>query len=1098
MEFRLLGRLEVRDDGQELALGGGKQRALLAVLLLHEREAVSTDGLIDALWGERPPASALNSVHVYVSQLRRVLGEGRLVTRGRGYALELRPGELDLERFEDLLARGRRLLAAGDVRAAAETLREALDLWRGAPLADFAYDPFAQTEIARLEELRLAALEERIEADLQLGRHNELVPELEALVRGHPLRERLRGQLMLALYRAGRQADALEAYQQARSTLVEELGLEPGPNLQELERAILRQDAELAPSEPGGAVRLARRRGGLSLALGGALLLTAALAAYFLLRGGESVVSVAPDSVALVDSSSNRVAAAIPIAARPTAIAIGNGGAWIANGDNSVSRIDPETKNVRQTIQVGGGPAGVAVMRDDVWVANGLDGTVSRIDPEANQVVQTIDVGNGPSGIAGGENAVWVTNSADGTVSRIDPDAGRVTKTWPTAIGAASVAVGFDRLWVVSPPSGSVAALDPRSGQVLRRIGVGDDPDSVAAGAGAVWVTNRADGTVSKIDPRTGAVTDTIQVGRAPTGIAAGADRVWVANSGEGTLSRIDPADDAVVDTVRLGNPPAGVALSRRAVYVIVRSTGREHRGGTVRAFSAFGPDSIDPALATDPSNWAALILTNDGLVGFRRVGGVQGTQLVPDLALSLPTSSDAGKTYTFELRPGIRYSDGRLVRPNDFRRAIERAEASAGGSGYYGGIVGANSCGKGKPCDLPRGIVTEAGARTITFHLTGPDADFLFKLALPFAFAVPPGTPKHDVGADPVPATGPYRIAEFDSKRASLRLVRNTVFHEWSADAQPAGYPDAISWSWQPGNASAGVRRVERGSGDVALTLAPQLSKGELDRLATRYPAQLHVSTQAHTAYFFLNTRLPPFDNPQARRAVNDAFDREAFARLVGRSVAPTCQILAPNMPAYQRTCPYLSGGFAGLDSARRLVRASGTLGARVTVWTGSPLAAQGRYMVSVLNSLGYRARLKVVSLTRDPFAYFGKIMDSRTRAQTGYFGWAAEFPSAVDMIRPVFSCAGFVPADPQKTLDPSQFCDPSIDAQMKRAASLQAQDPPAANVLWQRIEREILAEAPMVPTSNRRNVDFVSKRVGNYQYHPQWGVLLDQLWVK
>jgi DNA-binding SARP family transcriptional activator len=294
MEFRVLGPLEVQDGVGELALGRGKQRALLAVLLVHAGEVVPADRLIDALWGESPPASALNSVHIYVSQLRRVLGHGRLVTRRGGYALELVPGELDAERFERLLADARGRLRDGDPERAAATLREALALWRGPPMADFTYEPFAQPEIARLEELRLEALEERVEADLRLGRHRELVSELQAAVRAHPLRERLRGQLMLALYRSGRQTEALDTYHQARRMLGEQLGLAPGPTLQELERAVLRQDPRLAAAEPVPSMRLARPRGSLYLLLGGAVLLAAAAAAFLLLRGDAGVVSVAP------------------------------------------------------------------------------------------------------------------------------------------------------------------------------------------------------------------------------------------------------------------------------------------------------------------------------------------------------------------------------------------------------------------------------------------------------------------------------------------------------------------------------------------------------------------------------------------------------------------------------------------------------------------------------------------------------------------------------------------------------------------------------------------------------------------------------------
>ena len=250
MEFLVLGPLQVVDDGRVVAVRAGRQTRLMSCLLLSAGEVVSRDRLIDALWGERPPASAGNALQVLVHRLRGLLGEERIATVGTGYRLELRSGELDLDRFERLVVRGRTELAAGDAEASASTLREALALWRGPALADVAYEPFAQAEIARLEELRLVALEERIEADLALARHEELVPELEALVSVNASRERLPGQLMLALYRCGRQTDALAVFRRARGALREELGLEPGPALQELQQAILRQDSALRVEPP--------------------------------------------------------------------------------------------------------------------------------------------------------------------------------------------------------------------------------------------------------------------------------------------------------------------------------------------------------------------------------------------------------------------------------------------------------------------------------------------------------------------------------------------------------------------------------------------------------------------------------------------------------------------------------------------------------------------------------------------------------------------------------------------------------------------------------------------------------------------------------
>src|SRR5215218_5553073 len=253
MDFRLLGPLEVVGDEGSLTLGGTKQRSLLAMLLLHANQVVSTDRLIDALWGASPPFTCGKSIQVYVSRLRKAIADDRLVTRAPGYVVYVDSTELDLARFEELVAEARR----ASPETASAKLREALALWRGPPLADLAYEQFAQAEIARLEEMRLGAVEQRIESDLTLGHHAELVAELETLVARHPLRERVRHQLMLALYRSERQAEALQAYRQARQELSDELGLEPSEALKQLEAAILRQDPGLAPAADPMRVRAA-------------------------------------------------------------------------------------------------------------------------------------------------------------------------------------------------------------------------------------------------------------------------------------------------------------------------------------------------------------------------------------------------------------------------------------------------------------------------------------------------------------------------------------------------------------------------------------------------------------------------------------------------------------------------------------------------------------------------------------------------------------------------------------------------------------------------------------------------------------------------
>jgi len=243
LRFRLLGTFEVERDGQPVDLGGQKQRAVLAILAINAPRVVSIDTLVDLLWGEHPPKTAVTSLQNFISQLRKALGTDAVVTKPPGYMLDVDASQVDLNRFERLVREARSLEPA----PAAEKLEQAFGLWRGSPLADFAFEPFAESEIARLEELRLTALEDRIQTDLDSGKGAELVPELETLVKENPLRERPRGQLMLALYRSGRQAEALQVYQEARRALVDELGIEPTRALQELHASILRQESVLQP-----------------------------------------------------------------------------------------------------------------------------------------------------------------------------------------------------------------------------------------------------------------------------------------------------------------------------------------------------------------------------------------------------------------------------------------------------------------------------------------------------------------------------------------------------------------------------------------------------------------------------------------------------------------------------------------------------------------------------------------------------------------------------------------------------------------------------------------------------------------------------------
>ena len=1120
--YRLLGPLEVTVDGTAVDLGGLKQRALLAILLLHANRPVPRDVLVDQLWGEHPPTGAEHAVNVYVWRLRKALraatGTPGVVTRQGAYLLQAAEEQVDAALFERLADEGRRALAAEAAARASAVLGEALALWRGAPLADFRFEPFAQDEIARLEELRAGVVEDRIEAELALGRHAQLVSELEALVAADPLRERPHQQLMVALYRCGRQADALAAYQTARRTLAEELGIEPCQPLRQLERAILEQDPSLEPPPgtgsrraptPGNGGRLRPAANAYPkrlLAVTGAAAAVAALLAGGLATLPATLASLqaGPDTVAVIDAGRSAVSTVVTGAGRPGGVAYAAGATWITDtADDMLLRVN-RAGQVVDRIRVGRGPAGVAAGDGQVWVANQLDGTMSEVNPAAGVVVATIGVGNGPVAVASGYSSVWVANVTDGTLSRIDPGSGRVVATIPLGSTPAGLAVGDRGVWVTAVDTGDLVLVDPLTNRVSRSVPVGGSPAGVAVGAGSVWAADGS-GSVARFDPRTGKVR-TIRVGGEPAGIAYADGAVWVADGAGGSVVRLDPRTGSV-RRVHVGNQPAAVTAARGDVLATVLPSPASHRGGTLTVIANLSPhdQATDPALAYIIPTWQMLSVTNDGLVGYRRVGGPPGDTLVPDLATALPAPADGGQTYTFHLRPGIRYSTGALVKPEDFRRAIERdfrLSYLGGGAGFYVGIVGAGHCERAPSrCDLARGIVTNDQADTITFHLTAPDPEFLYKLAFPFADAVPAGTPDHPIQPAQLPATGPYLTRSLVPGR-SWTLVRNPRFRPWSNQAQPAGYPARIVLQLGiPPRAAASA--VEHGQADVLLSPSP----AGLPTLATRYPAQLHSGPLGATIGLVLNTRVRPFSVRAARQALNYAIDRNRLIGLIGGPLTaqPTCQILPPGLPGYQPYCPYtLNPGPGGiwtapnLAEAEHLVSISGTRGAKVTVIGGAfgtaiPDQATGQYLVSVLNQLGYQASLQVIT---NPSAYARRFYDSRQRLQVGWFSWYQDYPAPADFISPLLTCQSFLPGNPAN-LNAAEFCNRQIDAQVAQALTLQPHNPNAAAALWTRIDHQIVNEAPWVPVYNPRSLVVLSTRVGNYQFDPYWSVLIDQLWV-
>ena len=1099
--FRILGPLEVLDGDRVVALGGGRQRALLAILLLRANQVVSTDQLIDGLWGETPPPTARQTVQVYVSQLRRVLpvdGEpgGRTIeTRAPGYLLHVAPGELDLDRFETLFGDGRAVLAGGEAERASGILREALGLWRGAPLADFAFDDFALHEIGRLEERRMACVEERIEADLAMGRHADLVAELDALVAEHPVRERLRGQLMVALYGSGRQAEALEIYSSGRRALAEELGIEPGGALRELERRILNQDPLLAPparpTPPAGREspsRPRRWRGERRLIGAGAAVVAIAVAALLVvtLGGDEGTATIPGNSVVAIDAGGGRASAPVELGATPSVLAVTDGAVWVGvSSDRTLRRVDTRSNVTVETIPLGSGPDGIAAGNGSVWVTNAFAGTVARVRPETNTIVQTIPVPNGPHGVAVGEGAVWVTSLYARAVTRIDPDSG--AKLGSSVVGGSplGVAVGEGAVWVTNESDANVFRINARTGKVVQAIGVGTAPGPIAVGAESIWVGNTLDATVSRIDPATNRVTATIGVGEGPAGLVAAQDGIWVANELAGTLMRIDPRTNTVAEAIATGQRPAALALDGRRLWVAAQDASAAHRGGTLRVAVGELGSTVDP--------FDFLSLTSDGLTAYRRAPGVEGATLVPDLAVAMPTPTDEGRTYTFQIRRGLNYSNGDPVEPADFRRGIERLYRLGGATGvpYFDVIIGAAAC-RARPaqCDLSRGIVTDASAGTVTIRLTRPDPNMVHYLALPYAHFVARSAPATDVTTQGLPATGPYVIASF-RPGVEQRFVRNPRFHEWSKAARPDGYPDEIVLTAAGGEQRA-VTGVEQGRFD--LTLSGFLSPEVLDRLSVQYPERLRTDPIVATLLVALNTTIPPFDSLDARRGVAYALDRAALVRMFGAAhyAQTTCQILPPNFPSYEAYCPFTRDPGAdgswrapNLEEARRLVARSGTAGARVVVRTAPAFPEQAKYVAGMLTQLGYRATVRVTSDEKWLADAYGP---DGTAVQVALTGWDIDFMAPSSFFEQL-RCG---------TLDPARFCNRTIDRQIDQALALQATDPVAADKLWADVDRSLTDQAAWIPYATPRITEFTGSRLGNFQHHPVWHSLLDQMWVQ
>jgi peptide/nickel transport system substrate-binding protein len=525
-----------------------------------------------------------------------------------------------------------------------------------------------------------------------------------------------------------------------------------------------------------------------------------------------------------------------------------------------------------------------------------------------------------------------------------------------------------------------------------------------------------------------------------------------------------------------------------------------QHAGGTVTLLAKTAAGTLDPQINYTLQYWQLYQATYDGLTAFKKVNGTDSFTIVPDLAESIPTPTNGGKTYVFTLRKGIKFSDGSDVTVDDaiasFQRIFKVSSPTAGS--FYNGIVGADACLKTPAtCTLKGGVVGDSAAGTFTINLTAPDPEFLDKLSIPHASILPKTAPLKDSGSTPIPTTGPYMFRSYDPN-TSLVMVRNPNFKEWSTDAEPQGYPDEIDYKFGL-TVEAEVTAVENNQANWVFDPPPA---DRLAEIGSKYASQAHINALTAFWYAPMNVNIPPFNNVKARQAVNWAIDRSSIVKIYGGTnlAAPVCTILPPDFPGHVDDCQYTNPAGStwqgpDLTKAKQLVQESGTAGQPVTIITQDDEVnkAMGEYLQSVLTSIGYKATVKAISAN----IQFTYIQNTKNKVQISLTQWYQDYPAASDFLNVLLGCASFTPGS-DSSINIAGFCDKTIQAQMDAASKTELTSMDQANQQWAAVDKAMMTASPMAPLITPKLIDFISASTQNYQFSKQYYMLVDQLWVK
>jgi DNA-binding SARP family transcriptional activator len=1031
MEYRVLGPLEVVDgDGRRIPLGGARQQTVLFSLLLRAGRTVTLERLVDELWDE-PPATAARTVQAYVSRLRRELPEGTIETRPGGYAFSLNADELDLHAFDQTADEGRTALAAEQYERAAQLFGEALALWRGPALAGLVSEALRR-EADRLEELRLQVLENRIEADLGRGRHRELVPELQALVAEHSFRERPRAQLMLALYRSGRPSDALELYRKTRRLLVEELGMEPGPELRELEQAILRQDPSLAP--PAAPKRTAARptrrpRRAVVLVVAACATGAAALLGVLLpqLLEGKAAAVFQPGTI-LIDMKTRKQIKLLPPAqlASPKFPVFSGGHVWLFNASpRSFVQLDPATGTMLTQFDPPDGMADLptstpyAVDGRTLWVGAGDD--LVKFDIPLKEEVdrfhldEIVGQRGSTEGVAVGGGLVWVGRDVGlGQVVAVDPATGKLRHRFGNITHHANVTYGGGRVWTAS--ASGVTVIDPSTNDVHDvpelettdlYFGPASGDNVVAFGGGFGWTTDALKGVVYKIHP-SGRIVDRHYTGPGVTGAFFSGGVLWVRNEDDGTVTGID-AITRERTVYRFGRLVAaevvGAGVLVAALQPATKDVVAAVKGKVVRLFSQRDSfvEKSEPALEWNLAAAQIEFATCANLLNYPDKPAPAGLQPQPEVAAAMPVLSRDKRTYTFKVRRGYKFAPpwNEPLTAETFRESIERALSPKlesltqrlRGSDYpmpgpdaLRNIQGEQAFRKGKARHIS-GL--RANGQRLSIRLTRPSPGFVYQFAGPGPFCpVPTGTPaipgaaNHRLGKlddFSMPSAGPYYVANW-RKGHYVILKRNPNYH----GPRPQRL-DAIVLR-EDMDAAEAVDLVRDGSWDGIIS-SGDVGAEHLDPLlnpdgaiATRYGGRgsaglkYNPGRNFQTGYLALNASRPPFSDRTVRRAAAFAVNRGKLASVWQQ--VPTDQLLPPDSAGF-RDHRFYPLRRPNLEKAKALMRGR-RFSAVMTIQPGcAPCVEEGQLVQAELGQIGIRVRL-------DP----GRDVEASDIADSGLYG--------------------------------------------------------------------------------------------------------------